>query len=256
MVQRTHKRPPNWKYEPEGLEGKAVIVTGGTTGIGRATALLLASRGAHVLIFGRHEAELRDAMAEIRDAGKVVGLTADQTREEEVQRVFELADAQLGGVDFLINNAGVPAESIEVGGYRGWEYVVKANLLGYMICARYAIERMKARGGGHIVNIGSLSADDRGKGNDVYVATKAAVQAWSESLSKEVAEAGIRVSLVEPGLVGTSFPTAHPPNQEVYVQEQKMLTAEDIAEAILYCLVQPLRCDVTVLKLRPHREAV
>lgn len=244
-------RPSQWKYQPETLQGKSVVITGGTTGIGRATALLAASQGARVLIFGRHEAELRDALEEIRHVGQVVGLTADQTREEDIHRVFAAVDDQLGGVDVLVNNAGVPAESVETGAYRGWEYVIKANILGYMACAREAIDRMKRRGGGHIVNIGSLSADERGKGTDVYVATKAAVQAWSESLSKQVNQEGIRVTLIEPGFVGTSFPMENPPDQDVMEARMEMLTAEDIAECILYCLIQPRRCNIMDIKLRP-----
>lgn len=256
MQQDFVERPGNWKHATQTLAGKSVIVTGGTTGIGRATAILLAAQGANVLIFGRHEQELREAIEEIQSVGRVVGITADQSREEDVDRVFELADAQLNGVDILINNAAVPAESVEVGAYRGWEYVVKTNLLGYMICARLAIDRMEKRGGGHIVNLGSLDADARQKGNDVYVATKAAVQAWSDSLGKQLVDKNIRVSLIEPGTVGTSWPMENPPNQEQCERELKMLTAEDIAEAIHYCLIQPARCDITVLQLRPHRQAM
>src|SRR5690606_6986185 len=165
-------RPQNWPYEPLTLAGKGVVVTGGTTGIGRATAKLLASEGARVLIFGRHERELNEALSEIGGEGQVHGLTADQTREEDIERVFQEADRVLGELDVLINNAAVASHGVQTGAYKGWEYVVKDNLLGYMKCAREALDRMTARGQGHIVNVGSMSADAREAGSDVYVATK------------------------------------------------------------------------------------
>src|SRR4051812_7894914 len=107
------KRIAQLDYTPEEVAGKAVIVTGGTTGIGRATALLLAAQGARVLVFGRHERELADAMAGLRKAGaEVHGLTADVTRREDVSRVFAEADRTLGRLDVLVNNAALGAGSV------------------------------------------------------------------------------------------------------------------------------------------------
>src|SRR5688572_20369258 len=95
------------------IADKRVLITGGTTGIGRATALLLAAKGAHVLIFGRHEKELSDAMRDLREAGRNVhGMTADAARIEDVRRVFKEVDAKLGRIDVLINNAALGAEGL------------------------------------------------------------------------------------------------------------------------------------------------
>jgi len=99
------KAIPRFDFQPESVSGKAVLITGGTTGIGRATALLLAARGARVLIFGRHQTELRDALSDINSAGEVCGLVADQARHGDVRRVFREVDEKLGGLDILINNA-------------------------------------------------------------------------------------------------------------------------------------------------------
>jgi NAD(P)-dependent dehydrogenase (short-subunit alcohol dehydrogenase family) len=236
---------------------KKVLITGGTTGIGRATALLLASRGAHVLIFGRHDAELNDALRDLRGlSGNAHGLTADASRIEDVQRVFKAVDDQLGGIDILINNAALGAEGLATMSREHWEYVVRSNLIGYMYCAQEAINRMKPRKQGHIVHVGSMSADVRGKDSSVYVATKSAIQGFTEALRKEVNEMGIKVSLVEPGSVGTDMQEESPQEQRQKEARGEMLTAEDIARCIEYCLIQPARCDVIVVQIRPHKQPI
>lgn len=236
---------------------KRVLITGGTTGIGRATALLLASRGAHVLIFGRHEKELDDAMRDLRGVNtKVHGVTADASRIEDVRRVFKAVDEQLGGIDVLINNAALGAEGLATMNPDEWEYVVRSNLIGYMYCAQEAINRMKLRKAGHIIHVGSMSADVRGKDTSVYVATKSAIQGFTEALRKEVNEMGIKVSLVEPGSVGTDMQEESPREQREKEARGEMLMAEDIARCIEYCLIQPQRCDVIVVQIRPHKQPI
>jgi NAD(P)-dependent dehydrogenase (short-subunit alcohol dehydrogenase family) len=239
------------------IADKRVLITGGTTGIGRATALLLASQGAHVLIFGRHEKELNDAMGDLQAAGRNVhGMTADASRIEDVRRVFKECDAKLGRIDVLINNAALGAEGLASMKYEDWEYVVRSNLIGYMSCAQEAIQRMKPRKSGHIIHVGSMSADVREKDSSVYVATKSAIQGFTEALRKEVNELGIKVSLIEPGSVGTDMQEETPAEQREKQQRGEMLKAEDIGRCIEYCLIQPQRCDVVVVQIRPHRQPI
>lgn len=247
-----------FNYQPEPVEGKSVLVTGGTTGIGRATALLLAAQGARVMIFGRHEQELQDAMNDIRQVGgEVIGLTADTANPEDIQRVYKDVDTRMQGLDILINNAALGYESIMEGGYQDWQYIVHTNLLGYMAMAHEAIGRMKANSSGHIVNIGSMSADVREKDSSVYVATKAGIQGFSEALRKEVNPLGIKVTLIEPGAVGTDMQSQYTPEEQRERQEQmKMLKAEDIAACVLYTITQPRRCDVVSLQIRPHLQSI
>jgi len=171
-----------FNYLPEIISNKTVLITGGTTGIGRATAFLLAAQGARVMIFGRHEKELHDALKDIQLAdseNKVFGLTADVSNPDDIRRVFQQVDEKFKGLDILVNNAALAYESIMEGGYSDWQYIVNTNLLGYMACAHEAAERMKPNGRGHIVNIGSMSADRHEKGSAVYVATKAGIQGFS-----------------------------------------------------------------------------
>jgi NAD(P)-dependent dehydrogenase (short-subunit alcohol dehydrogenase family) len=239
------------------LTDKRILITGGTTGIGRATALLLASKGAHVLIFGRHEKELNDAMRDLRAAGgDVHGMTADASRIEDVRRVFKEADAKLGRLDVLINNAALGAEGLADMKQEEWEYVVRSNLIGYMSCAQEAINRMKLRKSGHIIHVGSMSADVRERDSSVYVATKSAIQGFTEALRKEVNELGIKVSLIEPGSVGTDMQDESPAELREKERRGEMLKAEDIAGCIEYCLVQPPRCDVVVVQIRPHGQPI
>ena len=245
-------------YQPESVNTKTVLISGGTTGIGRATAILLAAQGAQVMLFGRHEQELNDALNDIRrSGGEVLGLTADTSNPENIQRVFQEVDRQMGGLDILINNAALGYNSIMDGTYEDWQYIVNTNLLGYMAMTHEAIERMKANGSGHIVNIGSMSADVREKGSSVYVATKSGIEGFSEALRKEVNPLGIKVTLIEPGAVGTDMQDQYPPEEQRQKEEKmEMLKAEDIAACILYAITQPKRCDIVTLQIRPHLQSI
>jgi len=251
----------SYDFQPESIAGKAIVISGGTTGIGRSTAQRLAAEGARVLIFGRHDEELQDALKDIQSTARgstVVGLVADAAVPQDINRVFEVADDKLGGVDVLINNAAESAGSILESDYEDWKSVVEINLLGYMTACRKAVDRMREKHDGIIVNIGSISAKRRSKGDDIYVATKSAVRGFTESLSKEVNEMGIRVTLIEPGLVGTNMTTERVPVDEQPQQEAEgqMLKAEDIAECVRYVLMQPKRCDISMIQIRPIKQAV
>ena len=245
-------------YQPESVADKSILITGGTTGIGRATAILLASQGAHVMIFGRHDKELQDALSDLREAGgEVLGLTADTSNPNDIKRIFREVDQQMGQLDVLVNNAALGYGSIMEGTYADWQNIVHTNLLGYMAMTHAAIERMKPRGMGHIINVGSMSADVREKDSSVYVATKAGIQGFSEALRKEVNPLGIKVTLIEPGAVGTDMQSQYSPAEQRQKEaKMEMLKAEDIAACILYALTQPKRCDVVMLQVRPHLQSI
>src|SRR5512139_3024347 len=120
-------------YELESVNGKNILITGGTTGIGRSTAILLAAQGAQVMIFGRHEQELKDAVRDIQATGGTVsGFTADTSNPDDIRRVFKEVDREMGRLDILINNAALGYKSVVEGEYKDWQYIVSTNLLGYM----------------------------------------------------------------------------------------------------------------------------
>lgn len=234
------------------LQGKRVLVTGGTTGIGRATAALLGSYGARIFIFGRHEAELRVALEHIRSSGaQAEGLAADTAKAEDVARVFAKVDETLGGLDILVANAGIAGEGVTEETESNWRYVMETNVLGYMACARAAAERMTQVGQGHIVLIGSISSDATGP-DSVYAASKAANRGFAKSLREELAEKNIRVSLVEPGTVGTDLQQKSAKAQREAIRKHESLRAEDIAVGVHYILTQPERCTVTEVRIEPR----
>lgn len=253
----TEKKP----YEPEiaKLEGKSAIVTGGTTGIGRATALLLAKHGVKTVIFGRHEQELNDTLRDLGDThGDFHGLIADSAYEDQLANVFRETRERYGGLDILINNAALPGGSILETSYEQTLYMLRVNILGYLACIREAVGMMKERGGGHIVNVGSMSAKVREIGSDVYVATKAAIEGFSESLRKQLGQENIRISLIEPGSVGTNL-SSEPPDLEKQVNQEaegQSLEAEDIAHAIYYTLTQPPRSNIYELRIGPTKQQI
>lgn len=244
-------------FDREAVGGKRVLITGGTTGIGRAIALLLAMEGATVMIFGRHDKELSDAMAELQStvpSAAVYGFTADIAHQEGITTAFQQVDEQMGGLDILINNAGVGFEGVDKGGYADWQYVVNTNLLAYMACSHEAVIRMKENNKGHILFIGSLSAEHRAANSSVYTATKAGVQAFSETFRKEVNELNIKVSLIEPGLVASDMTEETPEKREEMQQKGEMLKAIDIAMAVFYILIQPWRCNIMTTRILPEKQ--
>ncbi len=260
---KTGQAPQN--YTPQNIAGQAALVSGGTSGIGLATARLLVSRGARVLIFGRHAPELRDALQELGALGEVHGLVADVSRPEDVKRAFEEADAKLGGMDILVASAGIGAKSLTNSEIAEMRSVLDTNLLGSMLCAREAALRMKPQGSGHIVAIGSMSAKVRDEGAEIYVATKSGMRGFFDSLAKSLNPHGIKVTLIEPGLVQTRIQLQHLPKAEQIEKEaqmrekieaQTMLEAQDLAEAVHYVLTQPQRCVVPFLQVRPLKQII
>ncbi|NJR78444.1 SDR family oxidoreductase [Sphingomonas corticis] len=233
------------------MQGKRVVVTGGTTGIGRAIVRSLASQGARVVTLGRDENALKDALDAMADLpGEVHGIAADLATREGVERLFAEADVRLGGVDALVSNAALGAEPIDEMADDDWRYVVEVNLVAAMAATRAALARLGK--GGQIVIVGSISAEIHAPGESVYSATKAGLQGFAETLRKEVEERGLRVALVEPGTTGSDMQEASDDEQREEIAKARMLRAEDVAEAVDFILSRPPRVDVVTLRLEPR----
>lgn len=233
------------------LAGKRILLTGGTTGIGRAMLHRFAAEGARVLTMGGDEAALADSLADVpAGAGEVHGLTADLARREDIARIFAEVDERLGGLDIYVSNAALGAGPIDEAADEEWRYVVEVNLVGALAGARGALKRLGD--GGHIIIIGSISAVIHGEGESVYSTTKAGLSAFTETLRKEVEQRGIRVGLVEPGSVGSDMQNSTPEEQRGKIARHEMLCAEDIADAVAYMLTRPARADIVTLRIEPR----
>jgi 3-hydroxy acid dehydrogenase / malonic semialdehyde reductase len=237
------------------LNAKRVLVTGGTTGIGRTVVLRLAREGARILTFGRHEQPMRQTLG-LAGLPAQAGITADVSRRDEVERVFAAVDERLGGIDILVCCAALGADPLLDMPEEDWRYAVETNLLGYMSCTRAAVERMVAQGAGHVVLISSISADILAPGESVYAATKAGIDAFALTLRKEVADRNVRVSLIAPGSVGSDMQECDSDEQRRAIARQEMLFAEEVAEAVLFVLTRSGRCDVADLRIEPLRQKV
>lgn len=231
------------------LSGKRILLTGGTTGIGRATLKALAAEGAHVLTFGRHQETLDEALSDID--GTVKGIVADAATAEGIEQVFAQVDDQLGGIDILVACAALGAQPIHEMADADWRYVIDANLTGYLACARAAILRMEKRGGGHLLFVGSISTEIKAAGESVYAATKAGIHAFAETLRKEVADKGIRVGVIQPGSVDTEMQECSEGEKRAAIAEGRMLPAEHVADAILFMLTRSANCDIVNLRIEP-----
>jgi NADP-dependent 3-hydroxy acid dehydrogenase YdfG len=237
------------------LKGRRILITGGTTGIGRACMIALAGAGAKVLTFGRHEPELNDALEDARrQGGDVCGLVADVSRREDVQKVFAEADRQLGGLDVLINNAAVKVGTAQETPEEAWRYAVETDFVGYLACVAPALERIERNGAGHLVFIGSMSEEFRNPSTSIYTGIKAGIEAYAKTLRQELVDKGIHVSLVEPGLVGADLQGIPLEKQREREAKQEMIYAEDIADAVRFVLSRPGRVDISRIQIEPLKQ--
>jgi len=237
------------------LSAKRILVTGGTTGIGRATVKMLVAKGSRVVTFGRHRPELEASLENARTAGRgeVFGLTADAATREGIGQVFAAVDQQLGGLDMLVCCAALGAQPLHEMDDDEWRYVIETNLVGYMAAARQAIQRMTTSGSGHLLFVSSISSTIKAPGESVYAATKAGIDAFAETLRKEISEErNIRISLIQPGAVGTDMQELSEEEKREAIANHEMLYAEEIAEAILFALTRSERSDVVALRIEPR----
>lgn len=234
------------------LEGRKVLITGGTTGIGRAIAVLLASYGAQVYICGRDPQHLEDALQRINQVGKGDGIAIDLADPDNVQRFFDAGIAALGGIDVAVINAAIPAKGITKMREADLRYAIAADFTAYLLSAHAAAEALGDHG--DIIFIGSMAAHMLGAESSVYAGMKAGVAGFSEALRKELAPKNIKTCLIEPGKTGADFqyPRFSAEEQAEAIRKEEMLRAEDISVGVHYVLTQPNRAIVQQLTIAPR----
>lgn len=241
----------------EAIKDKRVLVTGGSRGIGKAIALMLSKNACKVMIIARDEANIEEVKALSENYPiPIIGMAADTSEKKDLKAVFETIEKEFGGLDVLINNAALAYGSVLEGDFDDWDYILKTNILGYLACTNYGVDLMRKNGKGHIIHIGSMSSDIREESSSVYVATKSAIQGFSETLRKELSKDNIHVTLIEPGAVNTDMQEKPEALKEQEVEERKLLEAEDIAKSVLYVLSQTERTSVVEIKIKPLKQNI
>ena len=243
------------------LSGKAVAITGASSGIGEATALTLARAGASVALGARRKDRIDELAARIEDeGGTAVALEVDVSDEAAARGFVEAAHERLGRLDTLVNNAGVMLLGpVEQADSEDWRTMINVNLLGLMYCTHAALPIMLGQESGDIVNISSVAGRFARAGNAVYAATKFGVGAFSEGLRNEITERGVRVTLIEPGFVDTEL-QSHNTGEVLETLEamrehlRDPLRAQDIANGILYAVSQPPNVSINEVLIRPTRQ--
>lgn len=226
------------------LQGKTALVTGGARGIGLAIAHRLISAGARVAICSTRRETLDAALKELGEAA--CGDVCDVRDAAQVERLFEFIDRSLGGLDILINNAGIgvfkdlpslePAE---------WDRLIGTNLTGVYLCTRQAVPRMRERGGGFIINISSLAGKNAFAGGAAYNASKFGLNGMTEAIMLDHRYESVRVSTVLPGSVNTEFGRSGLAGWKIQ--------PEDVAEVVAMILAMPERSLVSHVEIRPSR---
>src|SRR5512132_3844755 len=240
------------------IEGKVVVITGASSGLGEATARHLAQHGAK-LVLGARRIERLQALAKELSLGDDAAVRTDVTDCAQVKRLVDHAVQSHGRIDVIINNAGLmpfsPLERLKV---QDWDRTIDVNLKGVLYGIAAALPHMKAQRSGHIINVSSVAGHKVGPGGVVYAATKHAVRVISEGLRQEVKPYNIRSTVISPGAVATELPESiTEPDvaenvRELY--ERVAISADSFANMVVFAMSQPEDVDVNEILFRPTRQ--
>lgn len=232
------------------IKDKVAVVTGGTKGIGRAIAEDLLKAGAKVFICARNKSDLKTALEQLSALGSVEGEICDVRSPEQVKMMLDEAGRLFGGVDILINNAGVGVfgKTVEEISPEDFRWVVETNLFGAFYGCHHAIPMMKRRGGGYIINISSLAGQNAHPKMAAYNASKFGLNGLTEAMMQEVRQDNIKVTLICPGSVNTEFG-----NGEISEKNSWQIQPEDIAQTVLDLLNQNPRTLPSKIEMRPSK---
>jgi len=232
--------------------GPVGIITGAATGIGAATALAMARLGARMILAGISTRGIDPLVRSVEsNGGHAVASVCDVRDPAQVQTLAELALASYGRIDFLVASAGIALQDrIDTGDVARWRDVVETNLLGLAYSVRSVLPHMYRQHSGHIFLIASLSGRHAYPGEAIYIASKWGVVGFGHALRMEAQSAGVKVTIVEPGLVDTPL-TRDNPKVRPLLDAFTPLQADDVAAAVAYAFSQPPHVNVNELALRP-----
>jgi NADP-dependent 3-hydroxy acid dehydrogenase YdfG len=243
-----------------GIKDKIVVVTGASSGLGEATARLLSSQGATVVLGARRAEQLQSLARDIEArGGKALALETDVTRREQVKALVDSAAQRYGRIDVMINNAGLmpqaPLEKLKID---EWDRMIDVNIKGVLYGIAAALPYMQQQKSGHFINVSSVAGHRVGPGFAVYAATKHAVRALSEGLRQEVKPYNIRTTVISPGAVATELPnTITDPTAAERVRtfySQVAVPADSFARAVVFAMSQLEEVDINEILYRPTRQ--
>jgi len=232
------------------LVGKTAVITGATKGIGLGIADALVKAGAKVFVCGRSKADVRTAVTSLSEHGEAAGESCDVRSEDQVRQMIEQATRVFGGVDILVNSAGVGFNGTTVEETSGdiFRQTLETNLFGMFYACHYAIPLMKQRGGGYIINISSLMGQYAQPKAAAYNASKFGVNGFTEALMQEVRGDNIKVTAICPGSVNTFFGGDTPSDDKAW-----QLQPEDLGEVVLDLFRMNARALPSRIELRPSK---
>ena len=232
------------------LDGKTTVVTGASKGIGYSIAEALAKEGARVFICSRDKGELRRAVEDLSRHGHAEGEVCDVRSEDQVRMMLEECERVFGGVDVLVNNAGMGifGKTVEQMSADDFRQTVETNLFGVFYACHYAIPMMKRRGGGYIINISSLAGQNPHPKMAAYNASKFGLNGFTEAMMQEVRQDNIKVSYICPGSVNTYFGGDSPSDDQAW-----QLQPNDIADVVIDLLKMDQRALPSKIEIRPSK---
>ena len=242
------------------IDGKVVVITGASSGLGEATASHLAARGA-IVVLGARRADRLEALVDeiVSVGGTAMSLVTDVTDAAQVQALVDAAVTHYGRVDVLLNNAGVmPHSPLERRKIDDWNRTIDINLKGVLYGIAAALPHMQRQKAGHIINVSSVAGHKVGKNNAVYAATKTAVRVISEGLRQEVKPWTLRTTVVSPGAVATELPNSITEADVAkgigQFYDEYAISAESFARAVAFAISQPEDVDINEILFRPTRQ--
>lgn len=243
----------------DNIRDKVVVITGASSGLGEATARMLAQHGAHLVLGARRLERLEALATDLRSLGAQVEVKAtDVTRAEQVQALVDLALEHHGRVDVMLNNAGLmPHSPLDRRRLEDWDRMIDVNIKGVLYGIAAVLPTMQTQKSGHIINVASVAGHKVRAGSTVYSATKHAVRIISEGLRQEVKPYGLRTTILSPGAVATELPntiTEADVAENVRKLYELAIPADAFARAVIYALSQPDDVDINEILFRPTRQ--